>query len=269
MGGVTPMPGGGAAGYAERLLAVLTAFAEGPDTVPLTLLAERLDLPASSAHRLLEPLVAAGLVDRAPGRRYRIGTEFFRLGAVVANRFEIAAAARPLMAEAVAETGETCLLGLLTHGRTCFLLAEKVDCAQPLRFRFNLHRNSSLLWGSLGRAILAHLDPPDVAAVLAAAAPAPVSGAAPPDLTTLRRELAEIRRAGIAVSQGHVSSPETVGVAAPILGADGRVRGSLGIVAPDFRFGAAARERAVTLMRRQARRLSHTLGHAAPKARTA
>ena len=61
-------------GHAERLILLLTTFAEGPDVMSVKELAEKLGLPQSSTHRLLESLVATGLIGRAPHRRYRIGT---------------------------------------------------------------------------------------------------------------------------------------------------------------------------------------------------
>ena len=88
-------------GHAERLILLLTAFAEGPDVMSVKELAERLGLPQSSTHRLLESLVATGLIGRAPHRKYRIGTELFRLAAIVEDRFELVATARPIMRQVV------------------------------------------------------------------------------------------------------------------------------------------------------------------------
>lgn len=250
------------AGYAERLLAVQQAFAEGPEDLSLAQLSTRLGLPPSSVHRLLEPLVTTGLVDRAPGRRYRIGAEMFRLSALVSQRFDLVAHARARMRELVRRTGQTCMLGVLSRSRTEFVVAEKIDSPEPLGVRIAMYEQQPLVWGSLGRSILAFLDQPHVCAAVAAARDGAVADRRPPDVAQLSEELHAIQRAGVAVTRGQVAQPELVGMSTPVFGADGRVRGALGLASPPACADPLFRTRASALLREQALALSRTLGYA-------
>jgi DNA-binding IclR family transcriptional regulator len=248
-------------GHAERLILLLTAFAEGPDVMSVKELAEKLGLPQSTTHRLLESLVATGLIGRAPHRKYRIGTELFRLAAIVEDRFELVTKARPLMQQVVAACGETCLFALLTRSRSTYLLAEKCDSPSPLRFRFQLHQNLSLLWGSAGRAILAWLEMADIRRVLDEAEEAPASHERVPAYQDLLGTLAEIKQLGFALTKGQRSVPDAIGMAVPFFDDAGQVRGSLAVVVPDFRLDAGKQQLIVRHLSRSAAELSRTLGY--------
>lgn len=248
------------ASYAERLIGVIQAFAEGPDVLTLTELGERLALPPSSVHRVLEPLVDLGLVERAPRRRYRMGPELYRIAARVEHRFELVTAAKPLMAEIVNASGETCLLAIFSMSQRRILLAHKVDTKLALRFKFDLLQNITPAWGSLGRAILAWLSPTEVQAIMEEAEPSPVTGKPVPSLAALQQEFEDIRRRGIAVSHGQRAAPDAIGVSAPFFDATGQVRGGLGVVAPEFRMSPDKVTKVGRLVAQKSAQLSHILG---------
>lgn len=252
---------GAALSYAERLILLLTALAEGPNVMSVKELAGLLKLPQSSTHRLLESLVVTGLVARAPQRRYRIGTELFRLAAMVEHRFELVAAARPVMEQVVGACGETCLLALMTRDKSRYLLANKLDATNPLRIQFQLHQNLSLLWGSAGRAILASLDATDVRKVLEEAEESPASHERVPGYQSLMKSLARIRQDGYALTKGQRSAPAAIGIAAPFFDAGGSVCGSLAVVTPEFRLGNDTQDKIIHLVKKSAGALSRALGY--------
>ncbi|MYZ48587.1 IclR family transcriptional regulator [Propylenella binzhouense] len=254
--------------YAERLLGALRLFAEHSDVLTIKEVGEKLGLPPSSAHRVLEPLVELGLVERAPQRRYRIGTEFFRIAMRVQDRFEIVSLARPLVEEAAERTGETCLLALLAPSRRRIVLAYKADTKLPLRFKFDLLENITPAWGSLGRAIMAWLSPTDLARIIEEAGPSPVTGQMLPSLDQLQKEFVEIRRRGVASSKGQRGASDAYGISAPFFDANGQVRGAIGVVAPEFRVGQDAAANTAQVVKRQAAELSRLCGHRVNETRT-
>ena len=253
--------------YSERLIAILKAFAEGPDVLSVKAISERLSLPPSSTHRVLEALVEVGFLERAPQRRYRIGTEFFRIAALVEHRFELVAAAKPLLAQTVEQCGETCLLGLLTPSRSRIVLAHKIDTRLPLRFKFDLLQNITPAWGSLGRSIMAWLGDGDLRRVIAEAEPSPVTGKPLPDLETLQQELQRIRTRGVAMTRGQRAAPDAVGISAAFFDATGQVRGAIGVVAPEFRLTTEKTAMIGDLVRTQSASLSRILGYRATQSR--
>ncbi|MDE2167493.1 MAG: IclR family transcriptional regulator [Alphaproteobacteria bacterium] len=246
--------------YVERLVGIFRLFSEGSETLGIKEISERLALPASSVHRILEPLVRLGLAERAPQRRYRIGMELFRIAARIENRFELITIAKPLVAEIAVESKETCILGLLTPSRSRIVLSYKIDTPLSHRFKFDLLTNITPVWGSLGRSILAWLSPADVRRALADAEPSPVAGESVPDWNSFQSDLKHIRERGVAISHGQRAAPNAVGVSAAFFDASGQVRGGLGVVAPDFRMSPARIATIETLVKLHARHLSHLLG---------
>jgi DNA-binding IclR family transcriptional regulator len=249
------------ASYVERLFCILRLFSEGSETLGVKEISGRLTLPPSSVHRILEPLVRLGLVERAPLRRYRVGTELFRIAARIESRFELIAIAKPLIAEIAAESNETCLLGLLTPSGNRIVLSYKIDTPLSHRFNFDLLSNITPVWGSLGRSILAWLKPADVRRALTEAGPSPATGALVPDWESFQEDLKLIRKRGVAISRGQRAAPNAVGVSAPFFDGSGRVRGGLGVVAPDFRMSPERIATIETLVKLHSRHLSRLLGH--------
>src|SRR6476646_12106874 len=89
----------------ERAFAVLGALADGP--IGVTEVAERADLPKSTAARLLASLAREGVVEQVPGdSRYRLGQRLESLASGLGSTHGLIAIARPHLAELAASLGE-------------------------------------------------------------------------------------------------------------------------------------------------------------------
>jgi DNA-binding IclR family transcriptional regulator len=88
-------------GSGPRLLRLLQAIASGEREFALKDAAARVRLPPSTVHRLLAFLVKADMVERTGRRQYRIGSELFRVAALVGQKLDTQQAARPPAAVAV------------------------------------------------------------------------------------------------------------------------------------------------------------------------
>lgn len=250
---------GAPASVSRRVIALLRLFADGSDSLSIAEIAERLSLPPSTVHRLLVSLVEERFVERAARRRYAIGQEFSRIGAIAARRLNLRSLARPHLHEVQAATGETSVLGALLDRPPGMMIADKVDAVHTLRYRVPINVRRPLLWGSLGRAMLAWLEPEDVQAAHAGAGNAPGSGDPPPSAAALAGVLERVRRLGYAVSHGQ-AMPGAVGLAAPIFDAESRVVGAIGLTVPEFRFRRRDEARLAALLTERASRLSFSLG---------
>ena len=256
---VSESPSMPAGSYAERLIGILVAIADGPDVLSIKALSERLGLAPSSIHRVLAPLVSAGLIDRAPQRRYQIGTEFFRIAACVESRFLVSSAAKPIMQKIVNRTGESCLLGILNRSQKSIVMAHAVEGRLPLNDLDGVLANASPLRSGLGHAIMAWLDDNEVRVMLATVRDAAV------DLAILRQEFSIIQRQGIAASTRSCSGVKACELAAPFFDESGKVRGSIGVILPKFHIGPRGKEIA-SIVRDEANNLSKDLGYKARKA---
>ncbi|MBV9811275.1 MAG: IclR family transcriptional regulator, partial [Acetobacteraceae bacterium] len=223
-------------------------------------LAERLGLPMSTVHRLLQLLGAEGLVQHDPDtRRYQVGFELDRIASLVASRRSLKDIARPFMQAVVDSCHEACLLVVHLPATFQVSVLEGINSSHPLRYDMLLYAAHSLLWGATGRSILAFLSEEEQAAALAHGEPSPGSGRPVPTHAQLRAELAVFQARGYASSYGE-KIVGAVGIGAPVLRADGHAIASLCLTIPQMRFEPLNEASLARLLRRQAHALSQTLG---------
>lgn len=241
-------------GAGARSLALLKLVAEFGGEFSLSDIATRAGLPVSSAHRLLRSLIDAELVERASKQAYRPGAEFFSIARLLLKKADRSLAARPLLRELWEQWHETCAFCLYQPHTARALVVDTLQTPHALRYVVEPQTEISLVWGSLGRAILAFLPPDEQeAAVRASPRTGPLSGARLPSKRTLAAELAEVRRRGVAIYQN--VALDMAGIAAPVKLDDGTVIGSLGILMPNSRFGARSTSAMVRSVKVAAQRL--------------
>ncbi|HXF55098.1 MAG TPA: IclR family transcriptional regulator, partial [Hyphomicrobiaceae bacterium] len=215
-------------GITSRIIGILRAFADGESVMGVKQLSERLELPPSTVHRLLDQLLEHGMVERAPHRRYRIGTEFFRMGCRVESKFRIIELARPIMQKLVDQVGETCSLSIYASNSRQRLMLAKVDHPDhPLRYTQPVLETRALCFGAAGRAILAHLPAADIEQIYAESPQVSPTGKPLPPYAELLCDLEKIRADGFAFARGELLSTDTAAVAAPFFGQQRRVMGAL------------------------------------------
>jgi IclR family transcriptional regulator, acetate operon repressor len=91
---------------AERALALLTSFDDSRLELGVSEMAQVIGVHKSTASRLAAALERAGLLARS-GRRYRLGLEVIRLGALALRGSDIVASMQPAMEKLSQQTGET------------------------------------------------------------------------------------------------------------------------------------------------------------------
>lgn len=251
----------GSVGTVERVVRLMRALAEAGGDANIKTLSAQLDLPASTVHRLLALLMRVGIADRGTApHSYRVGLEFYRLGALVVSSVSARDVARPFLERVAQRSGEVSLLMRYLPAQHRVMLEDSVDSPHPLRYAISLYKPMSVLWGATGRSVLAFLPEDEIAAVLASGEASPVTGMPAPAADDLAADLREIRRKGYALTFGQ-KIPGAVGFGAPIFERDGRVFGSLCITVPMVRFDPAQEPVLANLLRTEAAALSAALGH--------
>lgn len=222
-------------GSGLRTINLLKLVAEGGQSFTLGELADRAGLPASSAHRLLQPLLKAGFVERGDGQAYRKGSELFRIASLVIQQMDEGRIARPVLHRLWEEWQETSSFCLYKPGEHLAVVVETIQTPHALRFVIEPYAKISLTWGSLGRAILASLPEAEAQAATVRPAAGPLSGLPPASPEEIAQIISDIRAQGFASYRNH--EIDAAGVAAPVFGGNGAVIGSLGITAPARRLG--------------------------------
>lgn len=246
-------------GSGLRTIALLKLVAESDGPFTLSQFAQRAALPSSSVHRLLQPLLREGLVERTHKQCYQVGSEFLRIASLVIRQVDASRLARPILQRLWAEWEETASLCLYKQDGHFAVVVETIQTPHPLRFIIEPFAEVSLSWGSLGRAILAYLPPEAAAAALRRPGLGPLSGMPPPSVKEMAHMTAEIREQGFAYYRN--DDIDAAGVAAPIFWEDGRVLGSIGVTAPARRLPPEKTPAIAETVIAGAKELSVLLGH--------
>lgn len=100
-------------GVLARAKAVLDCFTEDEAVLSAAELGASTGLPPSTLHRLLAQLTEFGMLMRAPGHRYAIGTRLWELGQLSPISLRLRERALPHMVRLYEATGESVHLGVL------------------------------------------------------------------------------------------------------------------------------------------------------------
>jgi len=248
-------------GTVDRVALLLRVLAEAEADATVAQVAERMKLPASTAHRLLGLLVNTGLAERGhrPGS-YRVGLEFLRLGGLVVSRTEVTAVAQAFMQRVADATGETCALNLYLPQEQKGMIAAVVHGSHPLRYETQLYRVMSLCFGATGRGVLAFLPNDVITQILARQEVSPMTGLPISDPQGLRCDIAEIVARGYAISKAQRIAG-AVGLAAPVFKGTGVIVGALCITLPGARFQDAKEASLAGVLVEQAAKLSLAMGY--------
>lgn len=249
-----------ALGTVARAVAVMRALAEAQSNVSIKSLAAKLDLPASTIHRLLHLLIEHGIAEQIDRHSYRAGAEFYRLGALIVGRTRIAEIALPFMREVVKRCDEYCMLCLYLPAEHKVMIVETVSSSHPLRYVRDKFMPMPVAWGATGRSILAQLSEEEIHAAYEQAGPSPATGKPLPRYKDFMREIETIRQQGYAHTFGQ-KIPGAVGFGVPVFGAEGMVVASLCVTVPQIRYRAERTREIARVLIEHAHGLSRALGH--------
>lgn len=203
----------------DRISLVLDAF-EGPGRLTLAQIVRRTGLPRSSAHRMLERLVALRWL-RRDGRDYELGMRLVELGSLALHQDRIHRAAIPLLRDLHRATGMVVHLAILEGADVVYL--EKIG-DQMVAIPTRVGGRQPAHCTAVGKAILADNEAVDVDL---SNRKTRFSIATAPHLSA---ELAKVRAHGIAFEREE-SLPGFGCVAAPI-GPAGRAVAAVSVCGP-------------------------------------
>lgn len=243
----------------QRAFALLDIVVAENRPINLTTMAERLDLPKPTVHRIAGRLEAEGFLIREPGgKNYGIGP---RLNALAANTLAASMQRAPRHAALewlAKETGETCNLGVLDGNSVVYL--DRVESTWPLRLHFAVGSRVPLHAVAMGKLFMSRM-PKRLRERLYDAAPLErYTDHTITDPEALEQELSTIRRDELATNNQEYMVG-LVGLAIPIPEAAGsqQLRAALAIHAPIPRMTVEDCQRHLPAMREAAARLSGAL----------
>ncbi|WP_405923331.1 IclR family transcriptional regulator [Streptomyces sp. NBC_00035] len=212
----------------DRLLAVLAAFDHGHPALSLTDISRRAGLTLTTAHRLVGALTEWGALERDEDGVYHVGLRLWEVAALAPRGLALRQIALPYLEDLYEATHENVQLAVRDGSEVVYI--EWISGRSAVGVRIQVGARWPLHATGVGLALLAHGDPAFQEAYcerpLAAFTPYTVT-----DPAKLRRELAEVRHAGVAVSSRQITD-DALSVAAPVRGAGGSVVAAVSVVVP-------------------------------------
>lgn len=241
-----------------RAFAILEEVARNRDGIGLADLSKRVGLHNSTTFHLVKTMVSLGYVRQLrESKRYRIGRPLFALAASALDEIEMVSLATPILENLSAESGQSSHFAVRmgdavvvmarTPGPGAFQLTDRVGLVRPAHCT------------ALGKVILAALRAEQLDRFLERADLKPHTEKSITGIEPLRREIAEVRRAGMAFDDGEFD-PEVRCVAVPVHDFTNQVIGAIGISGAVWRMSIQALQDLVPVVREAAARLSAEFG---------
>jgi DNA-binding IclR family transcriptional regulator len=188
-------------------------------------IAQQLQLPLGSVHRLLHDLAEEGIVDRTPGGEWELSFRLLEITGLQLERIELPRLARPFAEKIAAATRETVNINALSgHYGVC---VDKVRGNEGMQLDLRIGSRGPLYCGGAGKAMLAFMDAAEQEATLAAPLTALTANTVT-DPVRLRKELGRIRERGYSIDDQEVVMGVYC-VAVPILDRQGRAVGAISV----------------------------------------
>jgi DNA-binding IclR family transcriptional regulator len=209
----------------DRVVRVIAAFPEGVSVLQLSELAERAELPLSSAHRLVRQLAVHGFLDLGAGGNVRLGMRLWELVNRNSPTLALRQAAVPFMEDIQQVLNQNVNLAVLDGWEALFVerLSRRGSVANRARVAGRMPAHIS----SAGLVLMANQPRQLQAEYLRQFSDA----GSKVSVDVVRQLLAEAAQQGYAQLAG-VVDPDTWGIAVPVLDGKRRTVAALGVVVP-------------------------------------
>ncbi|WP_233256185.1 SMP-30/gluconolactonase/LRE family protein [Falsiroseomonas bella] len=241
---------------ALRLLDIVAT--QGP--LRTAAIAEQAGLPRGTVHRMLGALSEAGLLrqDSEEGS-WRLGLKVFEMAHRVWDSLDLRGAAEPELARLAADSGETARLALL-DGDGCVYVDQREAARSGVRLGNGIGARAPLHASACGKAMLAHLPPPERRRRIRSVSLTPLTAATITDPAAFQRDLDLVKARGYAVSREE-STEGVAAVAAPVVDHLGEPIAAVCVLGPSFRLPPDRLHALGREVIEAARRISGNAGH--------
>ncbi|HEY4143097.1 MAG TPA: IclR family transcriptional regulator [Pseudolabrys sp.] len=241
-----------------RAFAILEEVARHREGIGLADLSKLVGLHNSTTFHLAKTMVSLGYIrQEKDSKRYRVGRPLFALAASALDEIEMVNVATPVLEDLSRETGESSHFAVRmgdavvviarTSGPGAFQLTDRVGVVRPAHCT------------ALGKVVLAALRPDQLERFLERVDMKPSTEKSITDVSRLMREIAEVRKTGIAYDDGEFNL-EVRCVAVAVKDFTGQVVGALGISGPVWRMSNQALQARAKIVQAAAERLAAGFG---------
>jgi len=239
---------------ADRVLDILELFAELQQPMSLTEIARRLNLPASSTHKLLKNMEARGFLETDKHEKmFDLGHKTFEIGTRYVQKTNLSAEFQTIAERIVDDINESVFLSVRDADKILYI-GEK-QSTHPIRFVSHMGMKLPLHATAMGKVLLSYLDPEVVEALYPEEELGTLTEGTINRRADVMEQLEHIRAEGLAYSYGEAVQGVRC-VAAPIFGFEEKVIAAMSVSIPESRLTDELWENAKEAVRKGARDLS-------------
>lgn len=218
---------GGSTVRTLRLLQLLTARGEA---MTLAELADSLDIPRPTAHRLCARLLETGFIARdVDERRYGVGPALRRMALDTLNHGTLSGLRHDVLASLVAQIGETCNFTTLDGAAVLYL--DRVEAERPWRLTLSPGVHVPLHCTASGKLFLAHMAEPERETLLQRLTLEPLTARTLTTAEALRAAVAETREHGYGL-ECEEFVVGLIALAVPVRDGGGQIRAAIAMHCP-------------------------------------
>lgn len=241
-----------------RAAAILDAVARQPEGISLAQLSAEVGLHNSTAFHLIQTLVNLDFLTQGPNnRRYRMGSRIFALAAGALNDNTLLSLATPLLERLSAETGEAAHLAV--RSRHEIIVIARTAASGLLQLAGHPGATRPAHATAIGKMLLAAMPIGELERVLETLPLPRLTPNTITDQATLRAELDEVRRTGLAHDNCELDADVRC-VAVAVHDFAGRCVAAMGISGPAWRLSAQSVKQKSRQLSAMAAELSALIG---------
>lgn len=240
---------------AVRLMQAIASADEPPDLADL---AEQVEMPKPSVHRLLSQLEDVGFIRRdITGKGYTVGATWLRLSVDALTVQARQPMVRGIMQKLVDVAQESCNLAVLQNQEVLYL--ERVECDWPLRMQLHAGSRVPIHATASGKLLIAQMSEKNRKALLSGLHLKRFTNNTIVDLDAMEKECAMILANDFSTNREEYHLG-LIGVSVPVRRSDGTVVATLSIHAPSFRMSLDKALSYLPLLRESATEIVSEIG---------
>lgn len=241
----------------ERALLLLERLSSDDGKMGVGELANSVNLPKSTTHRILDTLLKTGFVEQdSLSEKYSIGLKAIEIGMAGLKNVDLVQTAAPHLKDLVFYTKQTSFLAVFNKGDIVYIY--KVEGTSSVITNANLGARNPAHCTGLGKAIMSYFPLEDIDRIVTEKGLHRYTETTITDRQLFLQELSQIRQSGVAFNYEEYDEGLS-SIAAPIFNFTGQVIAAISVAGPTNRI-VEDRENIENMLKEKSAEISRRLG---------